>query len=69
MPEAATIEPVVKEAPEYVPPQVPETPKPKVNRGDIFRKSLDTALKAERGEAPPVEPPAEKPSEPVKEEV
>jgi len=49
MPEIETIEPVVKEAPEYVPPQVPPT-KEKVNRGDIFRKNLVVEKQKERGE-------------------
>src|SRR6185436_17164525 len=50
--------------PLYVPPQAPESPKPKVNRGDIFRKNLDIAKKAEREEAEipmPTEPPKEEP--------
>jgi hypothetical protein len=68
MPE--TIEPPVKDAPEYVPPQVPESPKPKINRGDVFRENLVKAQKEERGETPvETPPPAETPKEELKPEV
>lgn len=76
MPEV--IEPETKETPEYVPPQASESPKPKVNRGDVFRENLVKAQKAEREEseiptppeAPskPDEPPTKEPEPPSKPE-
>jgi hypothetical protein len=45
------IEPPQTDTPVYVPPRVLEAPKPKVNRGDVFRENLVKALKEEQGEA------------------